>query len=241
MGKKQNKIVGIRPLEEAIANGTAISKVFIQKGNGEGKQQLVGTLTNYEIPFQKVPKEKINRLHSGNHQGVVAFVAPIPFYKLDQLLPNIFEKGQIPTIAILDGITDVRNFGAIARSAECFGIDALVIPHKGSATISEDAVSASAGALLQVPVCREKNLTKVVNYVKMSGLKVFGISEKGNQALDASDFSGPSAIILGAEGEGLSKEMLNAVDELVRIPLKGTISSLNVSVSAGLVFYEMTR
>lgn len=228
-------------MEEAIANGTAISKVFIQKGHSEGRQELVSTLAKNEIPFQKVPKEKINRLYSGNHQGVLAFVSPIPFYRLDQLLPDLFEKGKIPAIAILDGITDVRNFGAIARSAECFGIDALVIPHKGSVTISEDAVKTSAGALLQLPVCREKDLSKAIDYVKRSGLKVFGISEKADQVLGDIHFSGPSAIILGAEGAGLSKESAYSVDEFIQIPLKGTISSLNVSVSAGIVFYKMIR
>lgn len=241
MVKKQEKIVGIRALEEAIAQGTSISKVFIQKGQGDARKALMKSLREEGVPYQMVPKEKINSFYSGNHQGVIGLVAPIQFYQLTHLLPSLFEQGKNPAIALLDGITDVRNFGAIARSAECLGVDALVIPNKKSVTITEDAVKTSAGALLHIPVCREDDLNNALEFISQSGLNTLGLSEKANKEPKAVNFNEPTAIILGAEDEGISRELEPMIDDYIKIPMKGTISSLNVSVSAGIVFYEMVR
>ncbi len=241
MSKKQEKIVGIRALEEAIERGTSISKVFLQRGKGEERQKFISPLKASGIPFQWVPKEKLNKMYSGNHQGVLAFVSPITFYQLDQWLPALFEEGKVPAIGLLDGITDVRNFGAIARSAECLGMDGLVIPFKGSVTITEDAVKASSGALLNLPVCREPDLTETVHYLKKSGLRIIGVSEKGSLRLAEADLTTPLAFVLGAEDQGIGEKLRIHLDAIVNIPMTGGIESLNVSVSAGIVFYEMLR
>ena len=241
MVKKQEKIVGIRALEEAIAQGTSISKVFIQKGQGDARKALMKSLREEGVPYQMVPKEKINSFYSGNHQGVIGLVAPIQFYQLTHLLPSLFEQGKNPAIALLDGITDVRNFGAIARSAECLGVDALVIPNKKSVTITEDAVKTSAGALLHIPVCREENIVESLAFLRGSGLTNIGISEKAKQTIGEKDLSSPVTLVLGAEGQGITKELDPYIDYYVNIPMAGEIESLNVSVSAGIAFYELLK
>jgi len=238
---KQDKITGFHALEEALEKGTVISKVFLQKGNSDAKQALVKRLKALEIPYQRVPREKLNRMYAGNHQGVLAWISPIEFFALDQWLPGLFETGQVPAIAVLDGITDVRNFGAVARSAECLGVDGLVIPFSKSVTITEDAVKASSGALLNLPVCREKSLLSAVRFLKDSGLITVGITEKAEQPLAEAPLADPFAIVLGAEDVGIDNNLLSEMEHCVKIPMSGHIDSLNVSVSAGIAFYEMSR
>lgn len=239
MANKKDKIIGIRALEEALNEGTPINKVLLQSGGGEGRQALQQKLNAEGVPYQKVPKAKLNRESSGNHQGVVAFTAPVEYHSLEGLLPTLFESGKTPFIAVLDGITDVRNFGAIARSAECFGVHALVIPAKGGSLVNEDAVKTSAGALLRLPVCREFALGDSLEYLKQSGIRLYGISEKGEQSLPEVDFQNPSAVVLGSEDQGISSSVMEKLNALVSIPMQqgAGVGSLNVSVAAGIVFY----
>jgi len=242
---KQNNddlIFGIRTVIEAINSGKEIEKVLIKKGlGGDLFKELFDLIREHGIPFQYVPLEKINRITRKNHQGVIAFVSPIVFHELDNLLPSIFETGKAPLVLVLDQVTDVRNFGAIVRTAECAGVDAVLIPEKGSARINADAVKTSAGALHLVPVCRTKDLQRSVRYLQESGLKIVAATEKATGSYTAVDLTGPTALVMGSEDEGISPAILRMTDEQVKIPILGKIESLNVSVAAGLLVYEVVR
>lgn len=227
---------------EALSIGRSMNKVFIQKDiHNDRIREIISILKQREIPFHFVPKEKLNRLTSKNHQGVVALGSAIDFLSIENILPEIFETGELPLIAILDGVTDVRNVGAIARSAECFGVQALVVPAHGSAMMNADAVKSSAGALQRIPVCRELNFKRALDYIKDSGLQFVACTEKASKDINEIDFSSPTAVVLGAEGEGINEALLQQCDVKARIPMVGEISSLNVSVAAGIVFYEAMR
>ena len=240
MQKKDNLIFGIRPLLEAIASGKEVDKILLQKGlRGELFHELFGQVKELGIPLQIVPVDRLNRITRKNHQGVIAFISQITYYDVEQLLPMIYEKGKTPLI--LDHVTDVRNFGAIARTAECSGVDAIVIPSKGSAAINEDAMKTSAGALNIVPVCRAESLQKVVKFLKNSGLKILAASEKGSTDYDKVDMDMPLGLIMGAEDTGVSADLLRMSDEMVNIPITGEIESLNVSVAAGILLFEVLR
>lgn len=241
--KQSDFIFGIRAVIEAIkADAHNINKLYIKKGlQGELFGELKELIKEYRIPFQLVPIEKLNRLTRKNHQGVVGFISPIPFQEIEDILPGLFEEGKTPFILILDKITDVRNFGAIARTAECSGVDAIVVPALGSAQINRDAVKTSAGALLSINVCRSNNLVNTIKFLKNSGLLVLGATEKTDQIYHQSNFSGPIALVLGSEDKGLSSDVLKTCDELVKIPIAGKIESLNVSVAAGVLMYEVVR
>jgi 23S rRNA (guanosine2251-2'-O)-methyltransferase len=242
MKKDEETIYGIQPIMEALSIGRSMNKVFIQKDiHNDRIKEIINILKQREIPFHFVPKEKLNRLTPKNHQGVVAMGSAIDFLSIEDILPQIFETGELPLIAILDGVTDVRNVGAIARSAECFGVQALVVPAHGSAMINADAVKSSAGALQRIPVCRELNFQRALNYIKDSGLQLLACTEKAKQNIDEADFSSPTAIVLGAEGEGINESLLQQCDMRARITMVGEISSLNVSVAAGIVFYTAMR
>lgn len=242
MGSQKGTLYGIHAVMEALDEAIPINKVFIQKDiHNERIRSIIMILKQREIPFQMVPKEKLNRLTTKNHQGIIALGAETEFQSIDAVLPGLFESGKSPLIAILDGITDVRNFGAIARSAECFGIDALVVPAQGSAMLNADAIQASAGALHKIPVCRELNFLKAVRYIKNSGLQLVSCTEKATDEIKDVDFDVPTAIILGSEGDGIHEDLLKASDKKVKIHISGEIQSLNVSVAAGVIFYESQR
>lgn len=242
MNKKSEIIKGIHPVMEAIIAGHDLRRVFIQKGlKTDNSRKLLNLITKYNIPFQSVPKEKLNRISSSNHQGVIAMKSPIEFQKIEWLIPYLYEKGEIPLIVILDNITDVRNFGAIVRSAECMGVNGIVIPFKGAADVNEDAVKTSAGAMLKMNICRENELKNTIIFLKQSGIQIISATEKSSKTLDTVDFSIPTAIILGSESRGISKGLLKYSDLDVEIPMTGTIGSLNVSVSAGIFFYEAAK
>jgi 23S rRNA (guanosine2251-2'-O)-methyltransferase len=242
MKREEEMMYGIQPVMEALAIGRSLNKVFIQKDiHNDRIGEIISILKQREIPFHFVPKEKLARLTPKNHQGVVAMGSAIDFLSIEDILPQIFETGELPLIAILDGVTDVRNVGAIARSAECFGVQALVVPAHGSAMINADAVKSSAGALQRIPVCRELNFQRSLNYIKDSGLQFIACTEKAKQDMEELDFSAPSAIVLGAEGEGINESLLQQCNLRGRIPMVGEISSLNVSVAAGIVFYTAMR
>jgi len=235
-------IYGTRAVIEAINTGKTVEKVFIKTGlNNELYQQLLSLLKEFEIAFQFVPLEKINRITRKNHQGVVAFISPIEYTNIEMLLPVIFESGQEPLLLILDQITDVRNFGAIARSAECAGIHGIIIPEKGMARIGADAIKTSAGALHHVPVCKSNNLLRTIQYLKDSGIQIVAATEKADKIYTQGNFKTPVAIVMGSEESGISQSILNIADQQLKIPLFGNIESLNVSVSAALMMYEAIR
>lgn len=240
---KQNKLIfGLHPLLEALEAGREIDKIFLRRGLKTEETQRITTLARERIiPVQFVPEEKLTRLTTRNHQGVVAFLSEIEYTQLDMLLPQLYEAGRAPFLVLLDGLTDVRNFGAIARSAECAGVDALIIPERGSVSVTGDAVKTSAGALLRLPVCRVSSIPSAIRYLQESGVKVVVASEKASTLYTAEELPKPLAVVLGSEEHGASPETLRLADSMVRIPQVGAIGSLNVSVAAGIILYEVLR
>ena len=238
----ENAIFGLRPIIEAIQAGKEIDTLFIQKGlKNELFQELWQLVRAHKVNYKHVPVEKLNRLTRKNHQGVFAFISPINFHKTDNVIQDVFEKGENPLFLILDRVTDVRNFGAIVRTAECCGVQAVIVPEKGSAAINGDALKTSAGALHNIPICREFNLKATIEYLKNCGLQIVGCTEKTDDMIYQPDFSVPTAIIMGSEEDGISPEYLKLCDHKAKIPMNGTIGSLNVSVSAGVILYEAVR
>lgn len=239
---KQDMVYGIRPVIEAIDSGKEAEKVLIQKGTrSETFAELMKLIKDRGIPYQFVPIEKLNRLTRKNHQGVVAFISPVVFYQIEDILPGLYEQGKTPFILVLDKITDVRNFGAILRTAECTGVDAVVIPSKNSAQLNSGTVKSSAGAIFKLPICRSDNLKLTLDFLQQSGLRLIAATEKAEGLFYGADLSGPIALIMGSEGEGISAEYLKKADLEVKIPLLGEIESLNVSVAAGVLLYEAVR
>lgn len=242
MIKENDCIFGLRPVIEAVRAGRQIDRLLVKQGlKGALYHELMIEVRKHQIPYQIVPVERIELVTRKNHQGVLAWLSVIEYQKIANLLPMIFEKGQDPLVIVLDGVSDVRNFGAIVRSAECFGAHAIVIPEKGSARITADAVKTSSGALNSFPVCREKSILRAVQYLKESGLKVICADESSGNAVAEVHLTGPSALILGSEDKGISRELSALADTAVRIPITGTIPSLNVSVAAGVFLYEINR
>jgi 23S rRNA (guanosine2251-2'-O)-methyltransferase len=240
--KKETYIYGIRPTIEAVKAGKELEKIFIQNGlRGEGFHELFNLVKELEIPYQFVPIEKLNRLSRQNHQGVISYVSEITYQLIEDLVPFVFEQGRIPFFLILDRITDVRNVGAIARTAECAGVDGLIIPARGSAQINSDAIKTSAGALYKLPVVRSQNVKETIQFLKNSGLTIMAASEKSEKDYFSVDLNRPMALIMGSEGEGISEEYLKLTDEELRIPLLGEIESLNVSVATGVIIFEALR
>ena len=235
-------LIGLRPLIEAIEAGHEIEKVLVQQGlRGELITEAREVIRKYNIPFQQVPIEKLNYISNKNHQGIVAFVSPIAFGNLENIIAHVFESGESHQLLLLDGITDVRNFGAICRSAECMGVHAVIIPEKGSAQINEEAIKTSAGALYNIPICRIKSVTKTVQLLQQSGIRVVACSEKSKALIADIDMRTPTCIVMGSEDTGISDDVIRKADYLVKIPMIGKISSLNVSVAAGVILYEMVR
>ena len=242
MIEKDQYIFGIRAVIEAIQPGKEIDKLLIKKDrNGELINELFALIKERHLVVQRVPVEKINRITRKNHQGVVAFLSAVTYYNIEEVVPVLFEEGINPFLIVLDGITDVRNFGAIARTCDCAGVNAIIIPERNSVSVNADAIKTSAGALNYVPVCREKNLVNVVKFLKSSGYKVVGASEKSSVNYTMVDYTGPVALILGAEDKGISNDLLKLCDEFVSIPEFGNINSLNVSVAGGVMMYEVVR
>ena len=241
--RESNQMVfGIRAIIEAIKSGKEIEGLYLQRGlTGGIILELRNLLKEYDLTFQLVPIEKLNRITSKNHQGAVAFISPIIYEKIENIIPAIFERGETPFILILDGITDVRNFGAIARTAECAGVHAIIVPSKGSAQVNPDAIKTSAGALYKIPVCRHDSVLKTAKFLQESGLQLVACTEKTNEFLYQPDYTVPTAVILGSEEDGISDELIRISDHLAKIPMFGEIESLNVSVSAGVILYEAVR
>lgn len=239
---KSEYIFGTRAVIEAVKNNRTIDKVFIKKGlNNDLFQELYQLLKEYHVAFQFVPIEKINRITRKNHQGVLALLSPVEFHRIETLLPGLFETGVDPFILVLDQITDVRNFGAIVRSAECAGIQTIIIPEKGMAAIGADAVKTSAGAIHHMPICRVENLPNTIQFLKESGIKIVAATEKSNVVYTRANLNTPLAIVMGSEESGISDQVLRLADEQLQIPIVGKIESLNVSVAAALMIYEAVR
>ena len=235
-------IFGIRAVAEAIEAGKEIDKIFIKKDlNGSLATELLALAKENKVPVQRVPPERINRITRKNHQGVLAMLSAVTYHRLEHLVPMLYEEGVLPFIVVLDGITDVRNFGAIARTCECAGADAIVIPERGSVSVGGDAVKTSAGALLHLPVCRERSTAQAVKFLKDNGYTVVAASEKADINYTQPDYTTPVAIVMGAEDTGISPQVLRLCDTFVSIPQMGHIGSLNVSVAAGVMMYEVVR
>ena len=239
---EKDMIFGIRAVIEAIQAGKEIDKILMRRDmTSDLARELFAALNGLEVPVQKVPIEKLNKITTKTHQGVVAFISAVTYQRIEDIIPTIYEEGRMPFIVVLDGVTDVRNFGAIARTCECAGVDAIVIPTKGGAAINADAVKTSAGALLSIPVCREANLTNVLKFLASSGIKIVAATEKASMNYTESSMTEPIAIVMGSEDEGVAPEHLRICDDMIRIPLLGSIDSLNVSVAAGVLIYEAVR
>ncbi|HEX8545434.1 MAG TPA: 23S rRNA (guanosine(2251)-2'-O)-methyltransferase RlmB [Cytophagaceae bacterium] len=239
---KSEYIFGLRPIVEAILAGREIDKILVQKElKNDVIKELYTLATDHKIPLVKVPLEKLNRVTRKNHQGVIAFLSSVMYASLDNILNELFSSGKTPLFLILDRITDVRNFGAIARTAECCGAHAIILPSRGGAQINGDAVKTSAGALNYIPICREENLKNTITYLQDSGVQVVACSEKTDLPFYSFDLKGPLAIVLGSEEDGVSPEYIKKANATLKLPILGKIESLNVSVAAGMALYEVVR
>ncbi len=239
---QDNIIYGVRSVIEAISAGREINRIMIQKGmNKELFFELKDALKGKDLQLQFVPNQKLDAVCDGNHQGVVAFVSPVNYGEIETFVEEMLERGEKPVVLVLDRITDVRNFGAIARTAECQGVHAILIPAKGSALVTADAVKTSAGALNRIPVCKTKDLKNSLFYLQQCGLRLIACTEKSSIPLYEVNLRGSVAVILGSEEDGITQDLLNLSDIKAKIPMTGTISSLNVGVAAAMVLYERTR
>jgi len=240
--KDTGLIFGIRPLEEALDAKAAFVKVYVQKGMGESIRHIKQILNRHKVNFTEVPKEKLDSLSKfKNHQGVVAKISSIEYHNAEEMVKRLLEEDKAPFLIALDRITDVRNFGAIARTAMAAGLDAIIIPEKGSATVTDEAIKTSAGALLHLPVCRSQNLFQTIKHLKDEGLQVICGTEKANKELFFDAYTKPCVIIVGSEEDGISPALMKLADKLVKIPMKSELDSLNVSVAAGIMMYEVIR
>ena len=239
---KTQYIYGIHAVLEAIDAGKDIDKIFLSKTlSNDTALEIIDRARELRVPVQRVPVQKIDRITRRNHQGVLAMMAAVTYYRVEDLVPQLFDNRENPFIVVLDGVTDVRNFGAVARTCECAGVSAIVIPDRESVSVNADAVKTSAGALNYIPVCRERNLVNAVKLLRDSGFKIVGTSDKSTMSYTKADYTGPVAIVLGAEDKGISPEIMKLCDTRVLIPEFGHINSLNVSVAGGIMIYEVVR
>jgi len=240
--KETEMIFGTRAVIEAIQAGKEIDKILMKRDlQSDLSRELFSIVRATQIPVQRVPQEKLDRLTRKNHQGVIAFISAVTYQRLEDIVPFLFEEGKVPLIILLDGVTDVRNFGAIARTCECAGVDAIVIPSRNSVSVNADAVKTSAGALLNIPVCKEASITEAIRFLKDCGYKVVAATEKATNDYVSADFTNPIALVMGGEDYGISSDNLRICDEMVKIPVFGNIASLNVSAAAAVLLYEVVR
>ena len=239
---QEQQIYGIRAVIEAVNAGKTIDRVFLQKGlQGALYKELLATLQGAQIATQYVPIEKLNRMSKKNHQGVIATLSPVEYQDFEELVIGVTESGKVPLFLVLDHLQDVRNFGAIVRTAECTGVSGIIIPKRGSVSVTADAVKTSAGAVFRVPICKVDNLIDAVYYLQGSGIRVVAATEKTNNLLYSEDFTTPLAIVMGAEDVGISGGVLKVIDSRVKLPMAGEIGSLNVSVACAVFLYEAVR
>jgi 23S rRNA (guanosine2251-2'-O)-methyltransferase len=240
---KPNTIFGIHPVKEALRSKKAIDRIVVQQ---EIKSRIFKDLgdawdPNHMIPVQKVPKEALNKITKENHQGIIAYLSPISYSSIEAITLKLFEDGKDPFVLMLDHITDIRNFGAIVRSAEAMGVDAIVIPTKGAAKINAEAIKSSSGAIFHIPICRYPNLIDATDLMLALGLKVIVASEKGHITVDEADLTGPILLVMGSEEKGITKSILKRANIRANIAIAGKTESLNVSVATGIMLYEITR
>ncbi|MGW8122683.1 23S rRNA (guanosine(2251)-2'-O)-methyltransferase RlmB [Roseivirga echinicomitans] len=239
---KDDFIYGSRAIIEAINAGKEIDKLLLQKDiKNELTTELMVAARDYNIPVQKVPVEKLNRVTRKNHQGAIAYISSVEYASLDNIISEAYRKGEVPLLIVLDRITDVRNFGAIARTAECVGAHGIVIPSRGSAQVGSDAMKTSAGALNFIPVCRADNLKTTLREIRDNGITVVACTEKASDLVYKQDLTVPIALLMGSEEDGISPEYLKLADQLCKLPIKGRIESLNVSVATSVMLYEVIR
>lgn len=230
---------GVQPVLETLRSGKEVERLFIQREMG--MNEIVKLAESRQIAIHRVPLEKLNRLTRKNHQGVVCFLSPIRYAPVHNVLTQVYEAGKVPLFLLLDRVTDVRNFGAIVRTAECAGVQAVIVPAKGGAMINADAMKTSSGALNYMPICREESLKEVVRYLLESGLQCIACTEKSSTPLYQADFTTPTVIIMGSEEDGISPDLLDLAGVRVAIPLLGEVDSLNVSAAASVILYESVR
>ena len=239
---EKEMIFGTRAVIEAIEAGKTIDKILLRRDMTSATgRELLKHLQGTTTPVQKVPVEKLNQYTDKNHQGVIAFLSPIEFYRVEDIIPTLFEQGETPLLMVLDGITDVRNFGAIARTCACAGVHALLIGAYGSVSINGDAMKTSAGALHSLPVCKVENLQQCLQYLRDAGIRIVAATEHAEQDYTRVDMTVPTAIVMGSEDRGIYEPNLRLCTDQVRIPMHGSIESLNVSVAAGVMLYEAVR
>ena len=239
---KNELIFGTRAVIEAIEAGKDIDKILIKRGlQNELSRELFEALKGHLIPVQRVPIEKLNRLTTKNHQGVIAFTSAVTYQRVEDLVPMLYEEGKNPLFVMLDGVTDVRNFGGIARSAECAGAHGLITPLKNSAPVNGDAIRSSAGALNNIPVCRVGSIRNTLKTLQVEGFQIVAATEKSTKLLYDADFTKPTVIVMGAEDKGISKEVLKLCDEQLAIPLIVHTESLNVAAAAAIMLFEVVR
>lgn len=232
-------IFGVRAVIEAIEADKEIDKILVKRDlQTELSKELFTTLKGRSIVVQRVPVERLDRITRKNHQGVIAFISAIVYQRVEDIVPFLYEAGKNPLCVALDGITDVRNFGAIARTCECAGVDAIIIPERGSVSVNSDAIKTSAGALLSIPVCRERNLTDAIKYLKNCGYHIVAATEHSDKNYTEAVYTSPTCVVMGSEDLGITTERLSLCDERIKIPMYGKIESLNVSVAAGVIIYE---
>ncbi|MBL8001373.1 MAG: 23S rRNA (guanosine(2251)-2'-O)-methyltransferase RlmB [Flavobacteriales bacterium] len=240
--KKEDLVCGVRPVIEALRSGRNVERLLIRRdAGGEGVRELKQLARERDVPWQPVPPEKLDRLTRAEHQGVVAFISQVEEQDLDGVIAQAYERGEDPFIVALDSVTDVRNMGAIARSAECFGAHAILVPKQGTARLGPDAVKSSAGALLRLPVCRVMSFPDALRRAHEHGLRIAACTEKGDTPLASAQLSGPLVVVMGSEETGISPTVLRLADQLVRIDMAGTIGSLNVSVATGIVLHQASQ
>lgn len=234
-------IYGRNPVTEALEKNKKIEKVFLQSNlTGDFEVQIRNACEEKNIPLTKVPPRKLNDLsHSHNHQGIVAYISPVAYTTVAELLPLLEKEGKVPLLIVLDGVTDVRNMGAIARSAKVFGAHAIVVPAKGTARVSEEMVKSSSGAILDIPLCRENSLPIALETMQMHNVKVYASDIAATKTIAEMDLKGPTAIIMGSEDKGVSKKAIQIADHSIKIPQVDSFDSLNVSVAAGIILYEV--
>ena len=235
-------IFGTRAVIEAIQAGKEVDKILMKRDlQNDLSKELFAIIKDTNIPLQRVPQEKLDRLTRKNHQGVIAFISAVTYQKLEDIVPFLYEQGKVPFIVLLDGVTDVRNFGAIARTCECAGVDAVVIPSRNSVSVNADAVKTSAGALHTLPVCKESSINESIKFLKNCGFKVVAATEKAEKDYTSVDYTVPTAIVMGGEDMGVAMDNLRICDEIVSIPILGNIASLNVSAATAVLLYEVVR
>lgn len=243
MAKKANNLIyGLHPVEEALLEHKDIDKIIISREEKKDAFVDIKKLARQNnVYVQEVPKEKLNRLTSKNHQGVIAITSPIEFQNIEQLVPMLYEEGKSPLFLALDGVTDVRNFGGLSRTAECAGVDGIIIPQRGGAPLNADAMKTSAGALLKIPVSKTASMYETLRFLQASGFQIVCCSEKGKDTIYGAEYDAPTVIVMGGEDVGISNSILKIADKIVQIPMHGTINSLNVSVAGAIIMFEASR